>query len=350
MSEIAWATAGTFIASAVLTGVVRRIAVSRGLLDVPNVRSSHAAPTPRGGGLAIVLASIAALALLVASGTLRLELLIAVAGGGSAVAFVGLLDDRRAMSARVRLLTHALAAIWALAWLGGFPALQFGSHVVALGWTGQVLAAAGIMWTLNLFNFMDGIDGIAGAEAAFVAGAGALLMTVAGGTSGLPAASLVLAAASCGFLVWNWPPAKIFMGDVGSGYLGYVIAVLAVAAAHESPAALFVWLILGAAFFVDALVTLVRRLLRRERIYEAHRTHAYQWLSRRWGSHRSVALAYLAVNACWLLPLAWYANTHPERSSGIAVIALLPLVALALVAGAGRAEVTERSSENRSKC
>lgn len=347
--EVVLIALASLLASAWLTGLVRNLARSHGVLDVPNERSSHTVPTPRGGGVAIVLVVTAALVVLLLRGTAESDLFVALTGGGVAVAIVGLLDDRNRLSAGVRFIVHLAAALWALAWLGGMPALRIADQIVPLGLAGYLLGALGIVWTLNLFNFMDGIDGIAATEAGFVAGAGALLMWIAGASSGLPAASLVLAAAACGFLIWNWPPAKIFMGDVGSGYLGYVIAVLAVAATHEDPVALFVWLILGAAFFVDAMVTLVRRLARRERVYEAHRTHAYQWLSRRWGNHRSVTLAFMAVNVFWLLPLAWYATLRPERSTWVAVAALLPLTAAALLAGAGRAENVPRSGENRSK-
>ncbi len=128
------------------------------------------------------------------------------------------------------------------------------------------------------------------------------------------------------------------MGDVGSGYLGFVIAVLALADAHDHPGAIWTWLILGGVFFVDATVTLARRLARGERPYEAHRTHAYQWLSRRWGSHRKVTLAVLAVNVCWLFPIAWWAASSPTQAWWLTIVALLPLVVLALAAGAGRPE------------
>ena len=132
---------------------------------------------------------------------------------------------------------------------------------------------------LNLFNFMDGIDGLAASEALFVIRAGAWLSAAGGGVT---AASGVLAGACAGFLLWNWPPARIFLGDAGSGYLGYVTAVLALASARGNSDAIWVWLILGGVFFVDATVTLVRRVLRGEHVHEAHRTHSYQWLARRW--------------------------------------------------------------------
>jgi Fuc2NAc and GlcNAc transferase len=164
------------------------------------------------------------------------------------------------------------------------------------------------------------------------------LSLVGATTSGVAAAGLVFGAACGGFLLWNWPPAKIFMGDVGSGYLGYAIGVLALAATRENPAALWSWLILGGVFFADASVTLVRRTIRGERIYEAHRSHAYQWLARRWESHGPVTIAVILVNLLWLLPCATLATLHSDHAPLIAAVALAPIVVITTLAGSGRRE------------
>ncbi|HSY05791.1 MAG TPA: glycosyltransferase family 4 protein [Steroidobacteraceae bacterium] len=322
-------------AAALLTELMRRIAVGSGVLDVPNPRSSHGVPTPRGGGVAIVLVTTAGLTVLALRGILRPDLLYALAGGGIAVALVGLIDDRRSSSAPVRLSVHFAAALWALWWLGGLPPLRVGTHLLTSGWLGYLFGALGIVWAINLFNFMDGIDGIAASEAIFVAVAASLALSV---NAGIGAAALTFAAACGGFLVWNWSPARIFLGDVGSGYLGYVIVVLAVAATRDNPAALWVWLILGGAFFVDATVTLVRRTLRNERVHQAHRSHAYQWLARRWRSHGKVTVAFLTVDLLWLLPAALIAAHRPSYAVMAVIVAFAPLAILALAVGAGRQE------------
>lgn len=335
--ELALSSISAFAISALLTGVVRRFALSRGLLDVPNARSSHSAATPRGGGVSMVFAVAAASVVLASFGRIPLDLLLALLGGGTAVAAIGLMDDRRPMPARVRLAVHVAAAIWALSWIGAPQALRVGDHVVQLGWAGAVLAALGIVWSLNLFNFMDGIDGIAASQAIFMACGGAVLLLNGGGASnGAGTAGLVLGAACGGFLIWNWPPAKIFMGDVGSGYLGYLLGVLVFATARDNPSAVWMWLILGGVFFVDATVTLVRRTLRGDRIFEAHRSHAYQWLARRWGSHRIVTVATSLLNLLWLFPCAYLAVRFPGHAAWIALAALAPLVVAAIAAGAGR--------------
>jgi Fuc2NAc and GlcNAc transferase len=151
-------------------------------------------------------------------------------------------------------------------------------------------------------------------------------------------AAASLAAASLGFLVWNWSPARIFMGDVGSGYLGFVLAILAVAAAQEKPLLFNAWLVLAGVFVVDATMTLVRRLARRERVYEAHRSHGYQWIARRWQSHARVTSAVIVLNTLWLGPLAWACVVQQDLTTVWLLAALLPLVALAWLAGSGRRE------------
>ena len=338
-SEVYVLAGATLATSAALTLAMREFALSRGLLDVPNERSSHKVPTPRGGGAAITLTAMTGFAVLAALHRLDFAVFAALAGG-LAVAAVGFLDDRHALPAAVRLSAHAAAALWALAWLGGLPALRVGEHLISLGALGTLIGVLGIVWVLNLFNFMDGIDGLAATEATFVAWAGALLAAAGSASGGVAAAALTFGASSLGFLRWNWPPARIFMGDVGSGYLGYVIAVLALVATRENPVALWAWLILGGVFFVDATMTLLRRLLRGERAHEAHRSHAYQWLARRWGSHGKVTLAVMAVNLVWLSPCAVLAMRFPGYAAMLVIVALAPLTVLAIALGSGRAETS----------
>src|SRR5215469_7537140 len=222
---------GALVLSAAMTGAVRKFALSRGVLDIPNQRSSHAVPIPRGGGTSIVVVTTAGLLILGCRGNVPWSLVAALGGGGLVVALVGFLDDRSALPAGIRLLAHLGAASWAVIWLGAPSALQVGHAVVELGYAGKLIAVLGIAWSLNLFNFMDGIDGIAGSQAVFVTGGAAWLTSLSQGSHDLVTLEVIVAAASAGFLAWNWPPARIFMGDVGSGYLGYTIGVLAIASA-----------------------------------------------------------------------------------------------------------------------
>lgn len=339
--EVVLSIVGAFVISFALTGKIRTLARFHGMLDVPNARSSHVVPTPRGGGVSIVVgAGVAALALAL-FGVLAMNTALILIVGGCAVALVGFLDDRRRLSARTRLAVHFAAAIAAMAWIGGLPPMQVGDRLVTFGLEGYALGVLGIVWSLNLFNFMDGIDGIAASESSFMTLAGAAIALATGAAGEFPAIATAVGAACLGFLIWNWPPAKIFMGDAGSGYVGYILAVLALLAARENPAGVLVWLILGGLFFVDATVTLARRVARRERVYEAHRSHAYQWLSRRWGSHRTVTLLTIAVNVLWLFPCAFLAATYPSEAVWITAVALALIVVGVLVAGAGRKESSD---------
>jgi len=172
------------------------VALARGVLDLPNARSSHGTSTPRGGGIAIVLVTTVAVLILALARFFEVDFFIAIAVGGLAVAMIGFADDHRPLPSSVRLMVHLGAAIWEFAWLGGLPPLRLGSQLAHLGWVGNVLAALGIVWVLNLFNFMDGIDGIAASEAVYVVLGGAWL-TASGDAGGVMTVALVVAAA-CG--------------------------------------------------------------------------------------------------------------------------------------------------------
>ena len=320
----------------VATGVARRHALRHAILDVPNVRSSHETPTPRGGGIAIVAAFLSALIFLVCTALLSTNIAFALIAGGGAVAVAGYLDDRKTLPAGIRICVHIIAAALAIILVGGVTqsTLQhMGLHGI---WAGSLLGLVALIWFTNLFNFMDGIDGIAGSEAVFVAGAGALFNWRYGGDGGLTASMLVLAAATLGFLIWNWPPARIFMGDVGSGFLGFTLAVLSLAASRHSAVPLEVWVILGGVFLVDATLTLISRIARGDRWFEAHRVHAYQILASRWRAHLPVTALVIAVNALWLFPWAWVAAVYPARAMSCVMAALVPLAVLVLLLGAGR--------------
>ena len=319
-----------FLITLVLTAWTRRVALRQGILDLPNERSSHSRPTPRGGGLAIVIGSSTALAGFALLHWIDPWLAAALLGGGLMIATVGFLDDRHSLPAGIRMFAHVTAAAWAMYALGGLPPIRIGSQFVSLGIWGDLAGTVAIVWILNLFNFMDGIDGIAASEAAFVTGAGGVLAFVFGQDRAVGYGAVAIAVTALAFLYWNWPPAKIFMGDIGSGYLGYIIAVFGLAAGRTSPVALLVWLTLGGVFFADATTTLFARLLRGERIHLPHRDHAYQHLAERWRDHRPVTLLVIAVNLLGLLPLAVLAFLHQELAATIAALTLLCLTAIIL--------------------
>lgn len=331
------------VLSFVLTALLRRYALARSLMDVPNARSSHCLPTPRGGGVAIVLAFLAGLifAFLAELG-IPANLFYALSGAGLAIALLGFLDDHGHIPASWRLLGHFTAAVWALYWLGGLPLLAIGDSLLDLGWIGHVLAAFYLVWLLNLYNFMDGIDGLASVEAVCVCLGGAVLYALVGLSSPLTPFGelplLMLSACAAAFLVWNFPPARIFMGDAGSGFLGIMLGILSLQAGWIDSVLFWGWLILLGVFIVDATLTLLRRLLRREKVYEAHRSHAYQYAARQTGSHLPVTMAVLIINLFWLFPMA--ALVSLGRLDGLlgVFLAYAPLVFLAFRYNAGNRE------------
>ncbi|RMV74637.1 Glycosyl transferase, group 4 protein [Pseudomonas caricapapayae] len=325
--------------SLILTALLRKYALARSLIDVPNARSSHSIPTPRGGGVSIVVAFVMAVVILAWMGHLSAPALAAIVGSGGLVAVIGFMDDHGHIAARWRLLGHFVAAAWALFWLDGLAPIDVMGWTFTPGPVGQVLAAFYLVWMLNLYNFMDGIDGIAGVEAVTVC-MGMSIIYALGGYVGLSWEALLLAVAVAGFLYWNAPPAKIFMGDAGSGFLGIVLGVLSIQGSWASPQLFWSWLILLGVFIVDATVTLVRRLLRRERLYEAHRSHAYQFASRHYGSHLPVTLTVGLINLVWLLPVAMWVALGGGAGLMWTVIAYVPLIFLALRFRAGEAEIT----------
>jgi len=319
----------------IFTGLMRSYATAKSLIDIPNERSSHLVPIPRGGGVAIVLVFLIALLLLYWSGLMSGTSLSAFMGSGAIVAATGFWDDHGHIAARWRLLAHFFAAAWGLYWLGGLPPVDFLGTVVDLGWTGQGLALFYLVWLLNLYNFMDGIDGIAGIEAVTVCLGGALLAFTGSQTTEQWQALLLLAACVSGFLIWNFPPAKIFMGDAGSGFLGIVLGFFSILACWNAPQFFWSWLILLGVFIVDATLTLFRRYVRGEKIYEAHRSHAYQHAAHLYNAHKPVSLAVGMINMVWLMPLAlWVGRGGLDGFWGL-LIAYVPLVMLALRFKAG---------------
>jgi Fuc2NAc and GlcNAc transferase len=329
MSMLILLLGGSALATALVTGWVHAKALRDGMLDVPNHRSSHSAPVPRGGGIAMVAVFSAGMLLTTVAVPMPVRLLAAVLPGALAVAWVGWLDDRTGVSARARALVHLFAAIWAVAWLGGLPILRIGAFELPLGFSGAVLAVLGIVWFLNLFNFMDGIDGIASSQAVAISLAAG---TMAWGSNSVSvaAAYMLLAGASVGFMLWNWPPARIFMGDVGSGFLGYVLVVLAIAGERSGSVPLAIWVVLVSVFAFDATVTLIRRLMRRERVYEAHRNHAYQRAVLSGLSHRTVTLAALALTL--ILGMGALAAIRQPSATGLVIGGAFVLLTFVYVA------------------
>lgn len=287
-----------FLISFVLTFLVRKIALQKAILDIPNDRSSHTIPTPRGGGLAIVIAWFGGIAWLYFAGGLERDLFFALLSGVPLV-LTGILDDIISLKPGIRFLVQFISAVMALWFLGGLHQLNLGFIVVENPWILTALAIPGILWFINLFNFLDGIDGYAATEAIFVSAGMAVLAGVS-----FP---LIIVFATFGFLLWNWQKAKIFMGDTGSTLLGFTLVILGIYYQNTGDLSLINWLIITSLFWFDATITLFRRWRNKEKLSEAHRKHAYQRIVQAGFSHQKTVLHGMGINLL-LLILAFVAS------------------------------------------
>jgi len=295
-------------ATRALVPILRR----RDILDHPNERSAHREPTPRGGGIAVIGSLLLAWFVLAGAG-LALTGVVGVSLGAGILAVVSWVDDLRGLSPFLRLLAQIVVVaigIWAKAW--------------GLGWAGFAAISLLWLWCTNLFNFMDGIDGITGTEAAAI-GIG-LLLFASVGTGADPGLTMLAAAmvgAALGFLVWNWSPARIFLGDVGSAPLGYLVGFLLLDLVMRG-----FWkvaLILPLYFLADASITLARRLLRGERVWHAHREHFYQQAVRAGLSHaavveRVIAADLMLIGCGWAAENGWSAVSLAIAATTVAVL------------------------------
>jgi UDP-N-acetylmuramyl pentapeptide phosphotransferase/UDP-N-acetylglucosamine-1-phosphate transferase len=299
------------------------------ILDHPNERSLHSRPTPRTGGVAIVAG--------VVTGVLILLLVFKVNipepagwlfGLGLAIAMVSFFDDRRHLPAIYRITTHIVAA--GLVVYGGLvikviklPGIEF----AMAGWLAGIITVLFIVWMTNLYNFMDGMDGFAGGMALIGFGALALFGLLAGNDV-FAALNLVVACAAAGFLVFNFPPAKIFMGDTGSSTLGFLAAGMSLWGESAGILPLWISALVFSPFIVDASVTLIRRLLKRERVWLAHKSHYYQRLVQMGWGHRKTVLAEYALMAACAVSAVIAVRATPAIQWGIIVFWVLAYVSL----------------------
>ncbi|MBK3799816.1 glycosyl transferase [Azospirillum brasilense] len=297
---LALALGGSFALSWLLTGRVLAYLRRKAILDHPNDRSSHSIPTPRGGGWGVMLTLLPAWAVIAATADDPLRALPILVGAVALMA-VSWMDDRRGLGPTPRFLAQIAAVVAGLSALpaGALP----GDGLVFQGllpfWADRLVAAVGWLWFVNLFNFMDGIDGLAGGEAASIGAGLALVAALAGLDPALALYGLAAAGAALGVLMWNWHPAKLFMGDVGSVPLGFTLGwlLLALAASGLWVAALLI----PAYFLADATFTLLRRLVEGKKVWQAHREHFYQKATQRGRSHAQVVRLVLMLNAALLL-------------------------------------------------
>lgn len=312
----------TFMLSALLCGSYMRFARARHFLDIPNERSSHSMPIPHSGGVALLSAFTLGLlfsAWFYSMWDVPTALLV---GAALVLMFLGVIDDFFTLSIGLRVAIYSVICVWLASTL--LQPVDIGSdgiHLLLLS-----LTALAMLWFVNLYNFMDGIDGIATLQTILACCFAAVLSSIDGHNGGYVLLCLLLAAAHGGFLIWNFPPARLFMGDAGSVPTGFLLAAIALLGAVQGQLNPFCWVVLLAVFITDASWTLVWRFSTGQPFTQPHRLHAYQRLGRHWGSHLRVNILLLAINVLWLLPLAYLAQAWPSYSSIFVILAYLPLL------------------------
>ena len=334
---IIWVILATFLISFLLTGYMRHYALKKNIIDNPNERSSHTVPTPRGGGVSIVITFLLVLVGLMISHQLQLTTGLILVAAGLGVAVLGFLDDHGHINSMLRLAIHFLIAIGAVSFLGGFSDVTLFNGSLHFGWFANIIAILFLVWLLNLYNFMDGINGIASVEAITTLLSLAFIYLLL--DTQLSSELLFIFAASVfGFVLWNFPKARIFMGDAGSGFLGLILGILALISLKTDPALFCAWLICLGVFIVDATFTLIRRVINGHKMYDAHRSHAYQYASRKYNSHTTVTIGVLLINIFWLLPIAYLASQKVLMPELLLFIAYIPLILIAVFFCAGKTE------------
>lgn len=328
----------------------RRLSLRRKMLDYPNERSSHTAPTPRGGGAVVVGLSVGTLFIYAYFENLVFFLPYLV--GAAVISGISLIDDIKTLSPFWRIIFHGLAAAIAVYFYGGFGEVLIPFYgTVNLMPIGHLLAFLWIVWLVNAYNFMDGIDGIAALQAV-TAAIGWSIISIILGVSSLQFYGAVLAAASLGFLFHNWQPSRIFMGDVGSAFLGYTFAVLPLIAAKQltntnySAIVLWIAVILVWFFILDSCLTFFRRLLRGEKVWLAHREHIYQKMVIAGLSHASVATLYGVLSFVLQMTLTAALSYHWDLERTVIVAIIVESFILAVF---WRAVIYRSRKRNRAK-
>lgn len=316
-----------------MTYFMRVYALKKNIIDNPNERSSHSIPTPRGGGVAVVVSYILGVMLLIYLDYLSQHVGLTLIVSGFIIALLGFFDDHGHINSMFRLAIHFMVAIGVVVSLGGFSEVKIFNNFL-LGFSANIIAVLFLVWLLNLYNFMDGINGIASVEAITTLMSMAVIYFIFNIQLNIEILWL-LSACAFGFLLWNFPKAKIFMGDACSGFLGLTLGILALIALKENLALFCAWIICLGVFIVDATFTLIRRVSSGYKMYDAHRSHSYQILSRKWNSHTPVTLLVAGINILWLLPVAYWTVTLSNYPEIGVVIAYLPLIMIVIYSKAG---------------
>jgi len=304
----------------------RKLAIRKDILSNPNFRTLHEQPVPRGGGIIFSLIFVASVFWLWLLNYLSNNLFLVLGVGGCAATLFGFIDDVKDIRASRKLAIQIFLSGWVLFWLNREGLLQ-------VDWLPLFVVTPlflfFLVWVMNAYNFMDGVDGMAASGAFFVTGTLTLLMLLINGSFELAVLFFVLMSSVGGFMVFNWPPASIFMGDAGSIFLGYIFGSFILITVMNGEISVWTWLIVFGYFFADTTLTQIARVILVKKWYGGHRSHAYQNLARITGSHFKVTAGVVAYHVIWLLPLAFWTVLQSEMEIVAVILAILPSSVLA---------------------
>ncbi|NOG59117.1 MAG: glycosyltransferase family 4 protein [Proteobacteria bacterium] len=276
-------------------------------------------PKPKGGGASIILIVFCLIVVLSVYQLIDKELSQSLMAGLFIVSVIGLIDDLKNLSVVIRAAMYLFAALLSIYFIGGLPALEINNYTFDLSYLGYVFSVFFVVWLINLYNFMDGTDGFAAIQTISVSLFCGLILYFSGHIS-FSIIFFCIVSSTIGFLYWNWAPAKIFMGDVGSCSLGFLFGILAIYTEKKGILSISVWLVLLTPFVGDATFTLLKRIINREKWYKAHNSHAYQRLYQLGVSHDKLAVSLLFLNVLVFWPLAYFANSYDNLELTIIIL------------------------------
>lgn len=316
-----------FVFSVIGVLVYRKLAVRFNIVAKTNFRTLHNSEIPKGSGIVFALVFIILVFILSTQGLVSYDLSILICWGGLVATIFGFIDDVIDVPAIIKLLVQISLCSFVVFSFGEAPLLIDTMQApINIGIFGMVAYIGILVWLINLYNFMDGVDGMAASGTVFICAAVSTILFFVSGNIEISLVVALLAFSCLGFLIFNWPPASIFMGDAGSVFIGYIFGVLIIYTMLHSNITIWTWLTVFGYFGFDTTTTLILRVFRVKRWYGAHRSHAYQNLARVWDSHKKVTSIVLCYHLFWILPLTILSVSYSQYQEIICLLAIFPVI------------------------
>lgn len=329
---IIWLPLIAFVLSFLGVYFLKKYALRLKIVAIPNERSLHNKVTPRGGGVIIAIVFLAFILVFYITRQIMVAEFLVLFGGGLIMAVTGFLDDILELKASIRFIIQFFAVGWGIYWIGGIPSTAFFERLPVLYAIANAVTVVALVWFINSFNFIDGIDGLATSSATFfsLSTGGYFLWQ---GIEPYGSLLIVLAACSLAFLCFNWPPAKMFLGDAGSNFFGYLFGAMVLITVKNGNLSIWTWLIILAYLITDTTTTTFLRLCLVKGWYHTHRSHAYQNLARVLDNHKFVTCLITGINVFYLLPLAYLSIQYQQYAWLAFAASVIPILGFVLKYG-----------------